>query len=72
MHKSTVVLVDAFVLVEYLVKVVAVRPERLIIAVLCRDQVSEAVEDEEAEGELATAAAHAHRGRGHGDRRTRA
>ena len=63
--KGAVVLVDGVVLVVDAVEVVRVCPERLVVAILRRDEVGEAVEDEEAEGELAAAAGHAH-GRGGG------
>ena len=63
--EGAVVFVDSVVLVVDAVEVVRVGPERLVVAVLRRDEVGEAVEDEEAEGELAAAAGHAH-GRGGG------
>ena len=71
MLEGAVVLVDGVVLVVDAVEVVRVRPERLVVAVLRRDEVGEAVEDEEAEGELAAAAGNAHGGRGGGHHRAR-
>lgn len=65
MLEGAVVLVDAVVLVVDAVKVVGVRPERLVVAELRGDHldVGETVEDEEAQEELAAAAGHAHGGR---------
>ena len=66
MLEGAVVLVDAVVLVVDAVKVVGVRPERLVVAELRRDlDIREAVEDEEAEDNFAAAAGHAHGGGRH-------
>ena len=62
MLEGAVVLVDRVVLVVDPVEVVRVRPERLVVPVLRRDDTGEAVEDEEAEDELAAAAGRAHGG----------
>ena len=64
--EGAVVLVDGVVLVVDPVEVVRVRPERLVVAVLRRDDAGEAVEHEEAEDELAAAAGRAHGGGGRG------
>ena len=62
--EGAVVFVDGVVLVVDAVEVVRVGPEGLVVAVLRRDEVGEAVEDDETEGELTAAAGHAHRRRG--------